>query len=157
MINPMHVTKLVRDTLSDMEVYSPTMEILIKGTFLIESDLTDLYSVDRNRHGLMMMRTDDIEDIAKEYVKFKPILRNSIHTATGIDIATEEVDVIIYELDSNIRLMVAMLYAFYNNRNEDLPEDNLENIAMFYRKNYDQDKTSSVEHFVDYYKEVFIN
>ena len=157
MINPLHITKLVRDTLSDMEVYTPTMEILIKGTFLMESNLENLYSVDGYRHGLMMMRYDDIETIAKDYVKFKPLLKKNIITATGIDLSTEDVNVIIYELDSNIRLMVAMLYAFYNNRNEDLPEDKLETIAMYYRKNYDVDKTTSVEDFVDYYKKVFIN
>lgn len=157
MINPLHLTQIVRKTLTDMGVYSTPMEILIKGTFLMESDLSDLYSVDNARHGFMMMHSDDIVKIAKEYIKFKPMLKNSIITVTGIDVSVEDEDVIISEMDTNIRLMIAFLFAFYNNKNEDIPEDDLEQIALFYRKNYDLDKTSTVEDFVDYYEEVFIN
>jgi hypothetical protein len=157
MINPLHITNIVRDTLSDMEIYTSPMEILIKGTFLMESDLTNMYSDGKTKHGFMMMRDNDISYICKEYVKFKPNLIESIHTATGIDVGAEELEVILSEADSNIRLMVALLYSYYNSKNDDVPDDNLESIALFYRKHYDQEKTTLVEDFVDYYKEVFIN
>jgi len=157
MINPLNITNIVRNTLTDMDVYTPAMEMLIKGTFLVESDLTDLYSIDGIRHGLMMMRGNIALELCGDYLRFKPILKEAVHTATGIDIVREDSDVILAELDTNIRFMVAMTYVLYNNKNEDDPEADIEQIALFYRKHYDTDKTSDIEKFVDYYKEVFIN
>ena len=157
MINPQNITYLVRTTLTDMGVYSTSMETLIKGTFLIKSDLVNLFDQVNDAHGLMMMRRDDINKICKEYVKFKPILKESIFNSTGIDVGTEEECVIVSELDANVRLMVALLYAFYNNKNEDLPDNDIEDVAIFYRKHYDTSKETTIEEFVDYYKKVFIN
>lgn len=155
MINPDNLSDIVKRTLSIMDVNEPAMVKLIKATFAVESYLTDLY--DGNRHGFMMMDEDRIDYVTKEYVRFKPNLKEAIHTATGIDVSAETFHTIIEELDHNIAFMVAVCYAFYDSKGEDITSDNLVDLARIYKNYYNEKSDITIDDFGQTYTEVFLN
>jgi len=155
MINPNNLSDIVKRTLSIMDVNEPAMVKLIKATFAVESYLTDLY--DGNRHGFMMMDEDRIDYVTKEYIRFKPNLKESIHTATGIDVSSETFHTIVEELDHNIAFMVAVCYAFYDSKGEDVTSDDLVDLARIYKNYYNEKSNITIDDFSGTYVDVFIH
>lgn len=155
MINPNNLSDIVKRTLSIMEVNEPAMIKLIKATFAVESYLTDLY--DGHKHGFMMMEEERIDYVTKEYVRFKPNLKEKIHTATGIDVSAETFHTIVEELDHNIAFMVAVCYAFYDSKGEDVTSDNLVDLARIYKNYYNDKSDITIDDFGQTYVEVFLN
>lgn len=155
MINPDNLSEIVKRTLDLMDVHEPAMIKLIKATFAVESYCTDLF--DGQFHGLMMMDEDRIEYTTKEYIRYKPILKEAIHAATGIDVKIEDFNTIKDELDHNIAFMVAVLYAYYDSRGEDITDDNLVEIARFYKNHYNEKSDITIDDFGQTYVDVFIN
>ena len=154
MINPDHISEIVKKTLSALNVTEPAMNKLIKATFAVESYLTDLH--DGSKHGFMMMEEDRIDYTTKEYVRFKSSLKESIHAATGIDVSVESFHVIKDELDHNIAFMVAVCYAYYDSRGEDVIDDDLVVIARFYKNHYNENSNITIDDFVQTYVDCYI-
>lgn len=155
MLNPDHVSDIIKKTLSILEVTEPAMIKLIKATFAVESYLTDLY--DGHKHGFMMMDEDRIDYTTKEYIRFKANLKERIHAATGIDTSVEDFNTIVEELDHNIAFMVCICYAYYDSRSEDVRDDSLVELARFYKNHYNEQSDITIDNFGETYVEVFIN
>lgn len=139
MINAQNMSYVVRKTLNDMEVREPSIEKLIKGTFAIESNLEDLFD-DTNRYhnvyGLMMMQKAEVMETYDEILKYNKVLKKKIFQATAVDIDSIDYDKFADLLKSNIALMVAICYAYYNANYDSVPEDNLTDIAKYYTRYY---------------------
>ena len=157
MINPQNITHIVRRTLNRIGIHEPATETLIKGTFLMESNLEDLFDLADNRHGLMMMKKSDIEWTFNEYIRHKHHLTSMVLELSGFDIFHTDTKTLIDELNANIALQVLVMYAWYDSKGMDIIEDDLEKLAIFYRNNYSEDRHADVDHFVESYKEVFVN
>lgn len=160
MINPNHIFSIVRHTLSDMGVNNPAMEKLIKGTFVVESELENLFDYSNKyntQHGLMLMRRKEVEWVLRDYIPYKIWLNNAIHESTGINVSEQrdDIDTLIGELDYNIRFMIVVLYAYYDSKNTDL-EDDLQYLAKVYKKHYCDDDYITEDDFVDMYRETFV-
>lgn len=156
MINPNHISKIVRNTLMEMGVYDHAMETLIKGTFLMESDLTNLMSDGGDKHGLMMMRNDQIIDVVREYVRYKLKLKQDFWEVMGFDLDTDCDEMLISESETNIKLMVGITYAFYDSFNNDIRDIDLTEIARIYVSNFDNHRTKTIDDFVTRYKQIFM-
>lgn len=157
MINPQNITALVRRSLNFIDIHEPALETLIKGTFLAESNLESLFDTADNRHGLMMMHERDIHWLFEDYIKYKPHLVRAIAALLGLNVRDTDTETFIEELDYNIAFMVLVMYAWYDSKNMDIIEDDLEKLAMFYRNNYSDDRQGDIDEFVQRYQEVFVN
>ena len=157
MINPDNITKLVRRTLNFVGIHENAMETLIKGTFLMESDLENLFDEKDNRHGLMMMHERDIHWLFDDYIKYKLHLKTCIESLTGFSVKDTDTEAFIEELDYNVALMVIVTYAWYDSQNIDCIVDDLEKVALFYRNHYADQRQADVDTFIQRYKEVFVN
>ena len=155
MINPNNISDIIKKTLGALDVHEPAIIKLIKATFAVESYNTDLY--DGNRHGLMMMSEERIDYTTKEYIRFKPNLKESIHAATGIDVAVDSFNLIKDELDHNIAFMVAVCYAYYDSRGEDISDDSLVELARLYKNHYNEKSNITIDDFGQTYVDVYIN
>jgi len=155
MINPENLSEIVKRTLSVMDVNEPAMVKLIKATFAVESYNTDLF--DGSKHGFMMMDEERIDYTAKEYIRFKSNLKEAVHAASGIDVSIETFNTIKDELDHNIAFMVAMLYAYYDSRGEDVIDDDLVVLARFYKNHYNENNDITIDDFGQTYVDVYVN
>lgn len=160
MLKPSHVSYIVARTLQRMGVNEPSVEKLIKGTFAIESNLESLFDYSNPKHpkhGLMLLSEIELRDLIQEYLRFKSMMCDNILNATGIDIVNENIDHLIGEVDSNIALMTVILYVYYTRQYSDIPEDNINDIAKFYRKYFKKVSDLSVQDaFLDKYKKTFL-
>jgi len=161
MINAQNLSYIVRKTLNDMGIREPALEKLIKGTFTIESNLEELFDDTNkyhNTYGLMMMSKAEVIETYEEILRFNKILKKKIFTATSIDI-----DVISYErfaevLKSNIGLMVAVCYSYYQAHYDGVPEDDLSEIAKYYTRYYVKEVDYDAEiSFKSLYNSTFSN
>lgn len=155
MINPNNMSDIVKRTLSSIGVTEPAIIKLIKATFAVESYNTDLF--DGSKHGFMMMDEERIDYTAKEYIRFKPNLKEQVHAVTGIDVSIESFNIIKDELDHNIAFMVVMLYAFYDSFGEDIKDDNLVALARIYKNHYNEKSDITIEDFGQTYVDVYLN
>lgn len=157
MINPKHIRKIVTKTMHGLGVHEPAVIMLIEGTFAVESNLTNLFDQHSQKHGLMMMPASVIRHTLETYVKYKPKLKEDIFQITGFDLAEECVEAMIDELDTNIKLMVCVLYAYYNYTNEDITDDSLVSVAKFYVKHYKNYEDITIDQFIEKYDQIFMN
>ena len=67
------------------------------------------------------------------------------------------VEAMIDELDTNIKLMVCVLYAYYNYTNEDITDDSLVSVAKFYVKHYKNYEDITIDQFIEKYDQIFMN
>jgi len=155
MINPDHISDIVKNTLSSLGSKEPAMTKLIKATFAVESYLTDLYDTDK--HGFMMMREERIDYTCKEYIRYKLNLKEEIHSLTGIDVAAENFFTLRDELDTNIVFMVCVLYAFYESTGTEIENDSLVELARIYKNYYNEDSNITVDDFGQTYVDVYVN
>ena len=157
MINPTQISEIVKETLNEMGIHEPAIEKLIKGTFAFNSGLEYMYDIHSKRYGFMLLPEIQVRSTLHEYVKFKKPLRDKIYNTTGINVYVESMDILLDSLRSNVKFMVATLYAFYNSRNDDLMEDDLISVGSFYKKHYIGTEDIIVEEWIEYYREVFGN
>lgn len=158
MLNPMQVSRVVYDVLHAMDIHEPSVERLIKSTFLVRSGLTKIFDYANTvnpEHGLMLMSTKRAVQL-HEKLKYNRNLVRKVFNATGIEISDMETNFFIKELDTNIAFMVAITYCFYANLHEDFPDDDLDSIARFYYRYYmSDDDAPNLSYFTDLYRSVF--
>lgn len=139
-----------------MGVVEPSVERLIKGTFLMESQLVDLYDDATKSYGLMMLPEKEVERLYNDYLKFNKRVANKLKKTAYIDFSKSTIKEFKEQLKSNLSFMVAALYIYYNMENQEFPNDDLESIAKFYVKYYVKTDDFEMEReFVEYYKDVF--
>lgn len=140
-----------------MGINEPAMERLIKGTFLMESQLEYMYDTIGKKYGLMMLSEDDVERIYKDFFPFNKRMKNKVRKATYIDVEKITLDEFKELLKTNITLMVCATYIYYMMENKDLQSADIVDIASYYAKNYV--KTIDIElekEFIEYYRETFL-
>ena len=160
MINPNHISKIVHNVFNVMGVHNVVMERLVRGTLIVESDLTHLYDHSNEyntNHGLCMMSFTTITNLLKDYIRFNRNLKDRIWIAAGVDIDDINENTLAEDMEHNIALMVAMTYAYYDSLALDIPEDNIAAIAEFYSDNYKEYKRVSKADFIEKYIETFVN
>jgi uncharacterized Fe-S cluster-containing radical SAM superfamily protein len=139
-----------------MGIFEPAIERLIKGTFLMESNLRELYDDNHKLYGLMMLSESNVDKIFNDYLRFNKRVAVKLKRTAFIDISKTTLEEFKEQLKSDLSLMVAVLYIHYNSENQEFPSDNLQEIAKFYVKYYIKENDAGIEQeFVDYYREVF--
>ena len=160
MINPTHIDTIVRRTLNDIGETNPVYVRLIKGTFLYESNLQDLFDHSNQYmkfHGLSLMSDKRIKEVVTQYLRYRNHSKKSLQAVTGVSIDTDPLQKISDAMEVDISLMVAMTYYYYQYKRVPVPKDDLVEIAQCYRDNYyiGEYQPELVNDFVDYYKEVY--
>jgi hypothetical protein len=161
MLNPNHVTKVVRETLKKLGEVEISVEKLIRGTFLIESNFESLFdhSNQYNRkRGLMMLSDLLAKDILTEYIRFRPKQKKQLLDICNIDLDKMPLERILDELETNIVFMVVMTYFVYQSQWVEAPADNLEDIAHCYKKYFVKEYgLHNATEFTEKYKKTFVN
>lgn len=155
MINPEHLSTIISRTLNRLHSKEPAMVKLIKATFAVESNLTELY--DGKKCGLMMMGEDRIDFTCKEHIRFKSNLKEWVHAATGIDVSKEDFHTICEDLQSNITFMVCVLYGFYDSLGLEMTDDSIESVWKIYRDHYNSDSKIGLDDFTQTYVDIYLN
>jgi hypothetical protein len=142
------------------------MEILVCGTFAVESGLDSLFSpglVGPNsnlsrKHGFMRMSRAQLEYLVQDWLPFRAGVRHQITEATGIDVHTHSIDDIARFAESNISLMVALTYIAYSSSFDEVPDGDLASMGRCYIDHFDKHSgLVRVSDFVESYKEVFVD
>ena len=159
MLNPKQISKITQDAVKRMGEKEPSIAKLIKGTFLMQSGLSQLFDHTENfnkKRGLMLLSDRDSKHIFDE-MRYNPTLRAKISNATnGIDLLDWDVESFVDELETNILLMIATTFCFYQFKNSDIPDDNLTSIGKFYVRYFlDSDSNEKIKEFVEKYRETF--
>lgn len=155
-MNTNNLSYIITTALKSMGVNNPTLERVIKGTFLMESQLEDFYDVNSNLYGLMMMSEKRLKTIYTEYLRYNWRLTQQVKNATFINVVDLSFDDFKNVVNSNISMMVAVLYIFYLMEGEEFPDDSIEDIARYYVKCYVREINPTIEsEFIEYYKETF--
>jgi hypothetical protein len=158
MLSPIQISRVVYDVLHAMDIHEPSVERLIKSTFLVRSGLTRIFDYSNSMnplHGLMLLDTKRCVQLY-EKLKYNRNLINKVLAATGIDISDMDITFFVKELDTNIAFMVAITYCFYANLHEDFPDDSLDAVAQYYFRYYmNDDEAPNLKHFTDLYRSVF--
>lgn len=159
MVNPKHLTIIVRKTLHKLGVVEPSIERLIKGTFLIESNLENIFDNENSyniRRGFMLLPDKHIIHLLDEYLKYRKTDREKVFLATGLQLDGLSTEEILSACESNIAMMVVITYFFYSNRFISVPEDTLESVAHCYFVYFDVDNKHSQEEFIEKYEKTFL-
>src|SRR4030066_907178 len=117
MINPKQLSELIRQTLDDIGVKEISIERLIKGTFAMESNLSELFDHSNQylyRRGLMLMDDNTATEVLEEYLKFRPVQRNAVSVACLIDLEKKTIGERLQALEYNVKFMTAITYLFYS-------------------------------------------
>ena len=156
MLNAKQISYTTRNTLKRMGIYEPSLEKLIKGTFLMQSNLENLYNDDDeyNRlRGLMLMPNDDAVETINEYIRYRPEDRKKVSDASGVDLKNISLEDALTLLETNIAFMVAVTAMFYSSHFIKVPDDNLESIASAYKAYFNEDVNVAV--FIEKYTKTF--
>ena len=166
MINPSHISEIIKKTLSKYDVKELAVYKLVKGTFLMNSNLTDLYDFSNKynpKFGMMMIPKNVADYTLFSYMKYKPYLSNAIHDVTGYNVTDRffetnpaERDTIFDELTTNIQFMILVTYAYFDSKEIDITDDSLENLSKIWKKHADFDEDGDPDNFVELYKETFM-
>ena len=156
MINTFDISRTITTVLKELGVYNPARARLIMTTFLMESNISRLMDDGNASHGFMMMTDAKISKVVKN-VSHKPALRNAFWDVCGIDV--NECDkLIINDTNTNIKLMIALTYAFYDNAVGDVNDDSLEEVARLYLSYYHNNQTALTStDVVSRYNKTFID
>lgn len=155
-MNPQNISYIVNSTLKRFGVNEPSVERLIKGTFLMESQLTDMFDSDSRLYGFMMLSEKEVERIYNEYLTYNKRLANKLKKASCVDFSKIGLEDFKELLKFNVSFMVSVLYIYYTMEFQDIPEPDLHSIAKTYTKYYLKTISPELEQeFVDYYREVF--
>lgn len=162
MINTKHLDTIVRNTLQRMNVVDPAMTRLIKGTFLFESNLEDVYDVggtQKRKRGFMMLDETRFNLLMNEWLKFRQNFKDKIFAATGINVDATPRETLLYALETNIAFMVAITYVYYVSKYKTPPQDSMDALAKCYRDFYYDGPYDGdlLKNFIDYYREVFMD
>ena len=161
MLNVKHISEIIYKTIKNMGEKEPSIVKLIKGTFVCQSNLEKLYDHTNNynkKHGLMLLDDNRLKFIFDE-LRYNPTLRDKIILATnGIDLLDWDFQSFGEELETNILLMVAVTFAFYQLKNSYIPDDNLRDIGKFYVKIFlESDDIKKIDEFAIKYKKTFVS
>jgi len=157
MLKPEQISNITKQTLNSMGFYEPSLERLVKGTFLAQSNLESLYDdVDKykKRRGLMLMSDSDAREIIGEYIRYRPDDRKTITKATGVDLFNLSLEDTLMLLETNISFMVAVTAMFYSSHYIVVPDNNINSIAITYKEYFNED--ADVNDFVVKYTKTFI-
>lgn len=167
MINPAHINEIIRNTLSVLDLKELAIIKLIKGTFLVNSGLTELYDNSNRinpKFGLMAMPKDVADYTLFSYIKYKPALVRIVNEMTGFDLRDpyydkhqEDKNEIFNELNTNIKFMVLVTFAYYDSKEINLENDSLDNMSKIWKKFGDFHEINNVDVFIERYHEIFIN
>lgn len=155
MIDQAQLSQIVRDTLKEFKVYDTSMEMLIKGTFLIESDLTytfDHDSPENKFYGFMMLSNRRFSYLLDEFIRYRRSSFNRVTACAVTDLSLKAK--VMEESCWNIRLMVILTYEFYSSKFKGIPENNIEDVAKYYVEYY-SDSDITVNEFMKHYNSVF--
>lgn len=140
MINHKNIKEIINITLKNMGVFSPELELLILGTFSVESQLKTLYTNSNNmafKYGLMMMNDEKLDYVLNVFLKYRSTISKSIHAACGVNVVTATHDQILWQAKTNISFMVALTYCWYAGKIDEVPDINLVSLSKCYEKYYD--------------------
>jgi hypothetical protein len=145
-----------------MDVHEPVIEQLIKGTFLYQSGLEDLFDKSDKynpKFGFMLLELDQCKELFNTTIKYNLTLIDKIINATGIDISKEwDLDSFTHELEVNISFMVAITYCFYTLNYKELPKNDLKSIGSCYREFFINSNDVDIDtEFADLYESVFLS
>jgi len=157
MINPAQISQLVRTTLKEFNIYETSIEKLIKGTFLLESNLEDLYFKGdgvNDTYGLMQMSNTRLTYLIKEYISFRYSSKSRLLSVSAND--SSDIEKVKDECNFNIKLMIVILYEFYSSKYSTIPEMDTESVMAYYLEYYDDAASYTLAEAVEIYEDVFV-
>jgi len=160
MLNINHLRSVIKRVLKAMGEYTPEGELLILGTFAMESKLSDLHSGgkfgDLNyKYGLMAMDAKKLDWILTEWLPYSRQYIDKLELAVGLYLTDLEPNDIRHLADEHIGFMVALTHSWYRTHYEDVPEMDYLEIAKCYKSEWDTEfGTRTVDEFVSVLKSV---
>lgn len=156
MLNTSQVRGVIKRVLKSMNVYSPEYELLILGTFIYESELSNLHSPGRNidstyKFGLMGLSQKKLVWLLEDYIPYNNNLEHKIAESCGFHISDLKPCQLRHMADEHIGFMIALTYAWYFGHIDRELEMDYIDIAKCYRDVWDggYDSTCNIDLFVD--------
>lgn len=151
------VSSIVELTLSRMDVREFAWVKLVKGTFAAETHLEELFDEDTDCYGFMMMHRDFFVDVLRSTIAPNKKLQEKIKLATSVDVATGDLNSLLWALKTNLAFQVAITYCAYTANYLLSPNDNLEDLSGYYTKFWlDDPKAKAAKaRFIENYQELF--
>lgn len=124
---------IIDTTVDALEIkHSASIKMLIKMTFLMETQFKSVINKEHSRLGFMRMRKDKFKEFVNEYLYLKPELRKKIENTCLVNFKTDRMDDLIEALIYNISLQVCVTYAVYNSKYDKAPEIDVKDVAKKY-------------------------
>ena len=162
-MNPKNMRRLITETLEKIDHYytiTKTDINLIEMTFLMESDMNNLFSEGHiDKRGMFMVSNAMLEDIILNVIKPSKKAKENILKVSLVDIDADSQEDLFDSAAYNIAFQISVLFYFYFTKLNDMPMDISQCADAYYThwKRHDlisgTQRNAAIKAFIEYDKE----
>lgn len=137
------ISYIVESTVDAMEIDNSTaFKMLIKMTFLMETQFQSVLNKPKSHLGFMAMERSELGRLIKQYIIPRPSVREKIENVSLVDLKKDSMDDIIEACIYNVAFQVAITWAAYISRYDHAPSVDHQSVAEKYLNFWKADFTS---------------